>query len=269
MSGPSRKPTYHELLSDLKKFNQEKHFDVFVPSLGKNVKFKPLTVKQQKEIIKSGIDQRVQNLAFVSVLNRIIVDNMVDRNVPLSTIDKGPIMIALRANSLSGDLKLVIDDEDVHIDIKSHVKTFSKHKFPNAQKTFTVSKGPIDLEGGIPTIEEDININKTFVKTFGNTKGDEQDIIITTIGEIFVYELVKYINRVKFVVDGQEQTEVDFKLLSPKQMVELFESLPMSVSQLLIDKVNEFKSFDENFTNVSTPDGDVTIPIDVTLFASE
>ena len=107
---------------------------------------------------------------------------------------------------------------------------------------------------------------KTF---FGGQKGDEQDIVITTIGEIFVYELVKYISKIRFAVEGQDQTEVDFKTLPPKQMVELFETLPMSISQLLINKVNEFKEFESNFTTAMSSDGEVDIPIDVTLFASE
>lgn len=269
MTASAKKPTYHELLSDLKKFNQEKNFDVYVPSIGKNVKFKPLTVKQQKEIIKSGIDQRVQNLSFVTLLNNIITDNLVDKSVTISTIDKSPIMIALRSNSLPGELKLKVKEEDVVIDIKTHVKGFSKHKFPEKNKSFTISKGPIELDGNIPTIDEDTTINKTFKKTFGGQKGDEQDIVITTIGEIFVYELVKYISKIRFAVEGQEQTEVDFKTLSPKQMVELFETLPMSMSQLLIDKVNKFKEFDSNFTSAMGPEGEVDIPIDVTLFASE
>ena len=269
MTGTARKPTYHDLLSDLKKFNQEKNFDVYVPSIGKNVKFKPLTVKQQKELIKSGIDQRVQNLSFVTLLNNIITDNLVDNGATISTIDKSPIMIALRANSLPGELKLTVNDEDVLIDIHTHVKSFSKHKFPEKKKTFTVSKGPIEVDGSIPTIDEDTVINKTFKKTFGGQKGDEQDIVITTIGEIFVYELVKYISKIRFAVEGQDQTEVDFKTLPPKQMVELFETLPMSISQLLINKVNEFKEFDSNFLTVMGPEGEVTIPVDVTLFASE
>ena len=61
-------------ISKLDKLN-DKSLEVFVPSKNKKVKVKPLTLKQQKDLISSVLDGVKGSLNFSQTLNNIIIDN--------------------------------------------------------------------------------------------------------------------------------------------------------------------------------------------------
>ena len=58
------------ILSKLKELNDANLVSVYVPSAKKEMKFRPLSIKQQKDLIKSGLDG---NLSGITLSNVIIL----------------------------------------------------------------------------------------------------------------------------------------------------------------------------------------------------
>ena len=63
------------LLDKLSKINNENTISIFVPSVGKDVKFKSLNIKQQKDLIKTAMDGAASGATLNQELNSIIIDN--------------------------------------------------------------------------------------------------------------------------------------------------------------------------------------------------
>ena len=59
------------ILSKLKELNKKKSLSIFIPTLGKKVKFLPFTLKQQKEILS----KMPQDAGGLLVFNNIFLRN--------------------------------------------------------------------------------------------------------------------------------------------------------------------------------------------------
>ena len=84
MTKPSN--NFKSLLSDINELNSQETQQVFIPSLGRDVPFAPLTVKQQKKVLSSGVDTNIENLTFSNCMNSIITENIKDKNITIYTI---------------------------------------------------------------------------------------------------------------------------------------------------------------------------------------
>ena len=55
------KAGFKEILSSIDDLNRKNLVSVYIPTFNESVMFKPLTVKQQKMILSSGVDMEVEN----------------------------------------------------------------------------------------------------------------------------------------------------------------------------------------------------------------
>jgi len=72
-------------------------FKVYVPSLKKEVVAKPITLKQQKDVISTTVNGVLGALQFTDTLNNVILDNVEGSN--FYSFDRIPIILGLRSNS--------------------------------------------------------------------------------------------------------------------------------------------------------------------------
>ena len=61
------------ILSKLKEINESDLINVHIPSANKNMTFKSISVKQQKDLIKSGMDGALAGITISNVINQIII----------------------------------------------------------------------------------------------------------------------------------------------------------------------------------------------------
>lgn len=267
-TGKSNKAPYKDLLADIQKLNEQDFFKVFVPSAGKSVLFAPLTVKQQKAILSGGVDTKIENLTFTNTLNDIILENCTDKSLRISVLDRTSIILQLRHNTLGDSLIVTDDDGDDHvIDLKQHLKECQQHKFDKKSLNFSVSESGVTIACTVPTLQVDTTFNKNFTKKIKkNTKKDQENIGLTDlIGDIYVYELVKYIDTLTI-----NENVADFRsVLSFQQMIELFEGLPMKVSKVLVDKIKEVREYDNKMVESDQLPDDTSITIDASMFTTE
>ena len=87
-----------DILDILEELNVSSGFDILIPSLKKEIKFKHLSTEQLKGILKTVVDSPIYNSQFITTINRIILENCLDPSVDtkiLTIYDKLFILFCL------------------------------------------------------------------------------------------------------------------------------------------------------------------------------
>jgi len=243
------------ILNKLKEINNSNLISVYVPSAKKELKFTPLSVKQQKDLIKSGMDGTMSGLTISNIINDIILNNCTETHSFLVT-DKFPIILALRKQSFGSNFTLKEDDKEVD---------FNLDDILNKNLVFTYENNVIiPLEGteiqvflNVVSLEDDTKINNNQIDKSRKAKDEE---ISETIGSIFLYEILKFITKLKI---GDE--ELDLTTLPIKDRINVIESIPATLNNKILDYIQKFRKEENDF--ITTKDG--TLPIDARLFTKE
>ena len=254
-------PNYSTLLKDLQELSDSKSITAFVPSLNKEITLKPLNVKQQKSIIRSAIDPALTNITFTNAVNDIIVENS-PADIEFYAVDRPSLLIALRVQALGRVLNITQKDVSYEVDLQPHVDTFNTHTFDTDLLTGVVDSSGIRATLLAPTITIDTRINKSASKTTSKSIKTSADALYS-IGDLFVYELVKYITTLEF-----NGNVIDFTGINIKQGIDAVESLPMALSGKIVAFIEKLKTYEDNFTKIAHIDKKLDIGLDATFFTS-
>jgi len=230
-----------------------KIYEIFVPSLNKKVKFKGLTTKQQKDAVKCALDKNVAGVVFSNLVNSIITENSLEKNSYLLS-DRNYIIACLRVLSLSKTFQTEEGEKDL-----SFITSFST-PVPEILKSREIVEDDITLKLSIPTLEKDTFVNNETRKKLAPLP-DDDNFAKESIGEVFVNELIKYIDV--FSVKSPAVT-INFNDLTFQQKVQLVEKLPLNLNTKLVDYINETKAFEKKYFVLN--DKELDISIDPTLF---
>lgn len=259
----AKNSSYKNILSSISDLQASDTVSVYVPSIGSEVTFNSLTVKQQKQLLQSSVDTEFENLSFLNTLNEIILENCTDKHVKILVTDKALIALQLRSNAMGSELTVTGDNDDKHqVDIDTHVKYVVSNN-PGTTEVVSVEHGPIVIACRIPDLVTDLKYNKQFtkkVKNPNNTKLKVTDVI----GDVYVSELVKFI---KTVTVGEDVIDADDGV-SVSNIVEIFENLPMQVSNKLADSIKDSREIERISLNPPELPEDVSISIDAGLFTT-
>jgi|694.fasta_scaffold52871_2 hypothetical protein len=245
--------TVADILKQLETLSVEESLEIYVPSINKQVKFKRLTLKQQKELLKTSIDENLIKLSFNILMNSIIAENIID---PIDTnsfytIDRTAIAVAIRAKSLDNKYKSPSDKE---IDLNGLVNLYptitldrSKLKTDIADTNFTVSLGA-------PTLNVDKELSTYALNRIKSSPNNDIKVIV---GELVIYELVKFIKHIKI-----QDKEINFNSLTIKERITVAENLPSTVTNKIFDYVKQFRDIEISYAKID----DTVIDIDGNFF---
>ena len=255
----AKKATYKNILSSIGKLKAQEHVEVFIPSTGLSASFSPLTVKQQKDILASGVDANVENLSFMNTMSDIVLDNNVS-GTPCLAVDRSAIALQLRRQAIGNILTIEIDNEKYTVNIDEHISDLKKKSY-SSPEPFTIYHESIQLECAPPDIHLDRRYNKQFTKRV--QKGSKQTLKPTdVIGDVYVSDLVKWIRSITI----GDETVVAEESATISNMVEIFENLPLQVSGKLADGVKEARASEiASLSNKSLPEGE-SISLSASLF---
>lgn len=210
-------------------------------------------MKQQKDLLKSSIDDTLTRLSFTTKFFSIIKENAIDYidASKLLTIDRISIAISLRAAGLSSsygsiDLNNIINQiQNTNID-------------PSILKTIIEAQNlTISLEA--PTLGTDNDVSLTTIAKLKNVP--ERDIK-TQIGELFVHEIVKFIQSLTFKTEAGEQN-VLFTNLSTEDKITITEKLPSTATNKILDFIKSYRTFENKFSTYN----DVVVEVDSSFFS--
>jgi len=240
----------NDILSKLNEINFEDTVNVFIPSLQRTVSFKPLSLQQQKEILKSGISSEIFNLLeFNVIFNAIIDQNSLEKN-NYRLLDKPVIAFALR-NKFTSQL---LESEDKQIDTKIFIDK-KLNVEASAFEDFFIEEGLLKITAQAPNIAIDQIVSKM---QLGKIKKASNIDLTNIIGEMYVFEVLKYIKTIQI---GELQQ--DMSLLTIEDRLKLIEQLPASIITKLNALIAEkFKNPEEEYL---TAEG-VKLTLDARLF---
>lgn len=245
----------NSVISKLQKLNNSNLVKVYVPSAKKVMEFTQLSVKQQKELIKTGLDGAISGVTISNIMSQIILDNSVE-TYDFLTVDKFPIILALRRVSFGETVKVKDDDKETTFnlgDILDNNLNFED----DFVKTLSFKDEELEISLSVPSLKVDIKANDQQISSFKKNKDAE---ISDTVGSLFIFEIAKFVNKVK--VGGEE---MDLTSLQFKDRVSVIESIPAYLSNKILDYIQGFRKTEMDYVTVN---GDV-LPVDARLFAKE
>ena len=250
---------FDKLLNDINRLNEQDQQDVYILTKNKNVPFKPLTLKQQKNIITSTTNES-PTVEFVNVVDQIIKDNCLDFDIELYNCDRALIVLQMRSMAVgpeltlynkSGDEMLVNIDEHMGI-VRESNKSLEKYM------EFTVKNDNIKIQCAIPSIDVDSKINKQF----NTTKNKDQ--LDQIVGDVYVYETLKYIKTIstqQVKLNFHEQTDIE-------SQIKIIESMPVSICSEIVKNIKTIREIETECLRSEALKG-MLIPVDATIFTGE
>jgi hypothetical protein len=245
----------NNILTKLKEINNSNLVSVYVPSAKKTMAFRPLSVKQQKDLIKSGLDGAMAGITISNIINDIVLENSVEKYKFL-VIDKFPIILALRKQAFGEIFVLKEEEKETLYNIDSILSKKLEYSL-DLQTVISLGDADVSVYLDVVTLEDDTKINSVQIE---KTKKNKDEEISETVGSLFVYEILKFISKVKI---GEE--ELDLNTLPIKDRLTVVESIPVTLNNKILEYIQQFRK--EETLYVTTDSG--VLPIDARLFAKE
>jgi hypothetical protein len=246
----------NDILKQLDSLNESSGIDVYVPSLKRSVKFKNLNLKQQKDLLKSSVDETLTKLSFIVNFFNIIQDNIIDKiDVNnLYAFDRSAIAIALRANGLTSEYT----NGDATVNLLDVIKQISTIPVLD---TFTssIEAGDIKIDLEVPHLGYDKDISNL---TINKLKSIQDRDIKALVGELFVYEIIKYIKTVTFNLPTGENV-ILFNTLKIDEKISIMEKIPSTLTNKILQFIKNYRDLESKFTTF----GDISIEIDGSFFS--
>lgn len=230
---------------------KEKEVSIYIPSLKKEFTFDLLTFKQQKDIIGTIADGTLGAVKLQKIINEVIIDN--SKTNTLLTTDKIPVILKLRAASISDSVKI---DGNV-IELQPYIDKFNSFVVPEDK---VITHNGISVIIGVPQLFQENSVINACIDEFGKTKNIQTS---KNIGNLYTYEIIKY---VKSVAIGDDV--IDFRVPTVQNRFKIVENLPISLNKKIVEFIQDIKTQENEFLTIQVGDITKILEIDVSFFDS-
>lgn len=206
----------NDFIAILNTLSEKNSFEVYIPSLGKNILFKPLTTGQQRLFYLCVSDNMLFNTKFVLTTFQIIEENCLEKVYikKFTVLDRISILLALRKNALGSEM--LVEKENVQYTVNFE-SSFEYIKTAVLPENKTIEAKGIKLLLHTPLLIDQYGIEKELRE---NT--NKQTTVDELLKESILNEACKYVDEIIL-----EDVEVDYKSLSYKDRITLIEKLPV------------------------------------------
>ena len=237
---------FNQILTAVKTVADSLHVKITIPSCNKEVIFRPLTTKQQKDLVKSAAEKTLNPITFLNTVNEILTANATTP-VDLLVSDRNYVITILRALTLSK----IYHTKSATYDLSVLQNNRLTSPVPI---TRVVEENDFKIFCKIPSLKVDTQYNNSLLGLAG--KRTDQKDLTETLGDLFIYEAMKYIERV-------ESTSLNINVvldsLSFHQRYQLVEALPAIINNKIVDYITEIKDLD----NILFKIGDQVVDVEI------
>lgn len=224
-------------------------FDLEIPSLNKEFKFRPFLVKEEKILLmaQTTSDPREVLLAIRQVINNCFVDTSHDLDVDsLTTFDIEYLFVKLRAKSVNNIINIVytnpVDGEDYNIEIDLEDVKMVHNPEHNSKIEFSKSTGVI-MKYPSTTLMNSINPEMSEAEIFF-------DLLKYCIDK--VYDKNKVYNVSDYTQEEIDEYIQDLSVPALQKIQKFFETMPKlhyekeyktksgEVSKITLNNINDF-----------------------------
>jgi hypothetical protein len=258
----------NQTLGAIEKTNEQYASGYWVPSLGKDVRFKELSTAQQKKLIKSVVDSQVYHTEFIKTFYHILKESCVDDVSigELTVIDKLMIALGLRISCIGSSIEIKVnvpDPENEEKTISQPVAINLMEVYENAKKVLTeikpetIEDNSFQIVCNVPTIQTEFALESQL-----RPKNEDIDVNTTSelrniIGEAFIDEIVKYVSSVSVKVE-EEFVPVSWEEFSFKDRIRIVETFGSELLSKIVKYIGTIKKETEKIELVHFKIGEQT-----------
>lgn len=251
-------------LDTLNSVAEKNAFEVFIPSLKRNVKFKPVTAKQQKSFYSCVRDDALFETQFIKTTYSIIKENCLEQDITdsFNIIDRVSILLNLRKNILGTAVAVVKDEVLYNLDFTECLERLQSIVVPSGK---VVSSQNVQVEFEVPTIAEQY---KAEIELRGNSSTNALTYN-EAIVELVTSEICKIIKNVSITKDEQ-LLKLDYKNLTFEERVVLTNNLPAEIFIELQKYIKEINTVYDSLLLIKIDENTtVSFAVGPDLFLSE
>jgi len=257
-----------QLLKELEKTNS---FEVYLPSLQRNVSFKQLNTEQLKKILKASIDSPVYKTQFTLTCNNLIKENILDSSVNVNNLnifDKLLFLLKTRIECITPEYTFYLTEEEMSeysLTEESYTVNISDayNRFVSNNPTYNEQKFNInncEIVATLPNILTENKLEQELHENL-NLQINSTDELRNTIGETFVNEITKYIKTLTV-----NQTSVDLNDLSFKERIKIVEQLSAPLINQILKYIESYREIIKSLTTYSINNLEKEIAFNATIF---
>ena len=251
-------------LDTLNAVAEKNAFEVYIPSLKRTVKFKPITAKQQKSFYSCVRDNILFETQFIKTTYEIIKENCLEQDIidSFNIIDRVSILLNLRKNILGTAIAVVKDEVLYNLDFAECLERLQRIETPSNKNITTQD---IQVEFEVPTITEQY---KAEIELRQNSNTDSFTYNEAVV-ELVTSEVCKIIKSVSITKDGQV-LKLYYKNLSFEERITLTNNLPAEIFIELQKYIKEINTAYDSLLLIKV-DENTTVSFDISpdLFLSE
>jgi hypothetical protein len=221
-------------------------YNIFIPSLDKEVLFKQLTTEQLKQLLKTAIIPSVYNTEFILTFNNIIKDNCIDKTIntnDLTIYDKLFILFKTKLECISTDYTFNfttdeienynLDEEYKTVSVLNHFNDFLNERKKFVEEVFQYNNCTIKCN--IPTLDTENKFEQAAHRD-NNYDTITDNNIQAIIGNTFINELTKFITTVSI-----NEEIINFSDTTFTDKVKIVEKLPVALVNNALKYIEEYR----------------------------
>ena len=238
----------NDLLAALKTYTEINAIDVYIPSLKRNVKFKPLTGGQQKSFYNCVSDNVVFRTKFVLLTYEIINENCLEEVVDnLTVLDHTVILLELRKNILGTKVTLGKDTEILTVDFESCLN--------NAKSLTPIQERAVAIRNFEFVLETPRLINQYLAeKELRENNSETTASLNKVVTDVIFTEVAKTIKEIS-LIDGDQKAVFNYSEFTFKEKISLVEALPADILIEVQKFLKEINAEQTALLAVKTTDG--------------
>lgn len=208
---------YSNVLSQLKKINEEAVIICYVPSAKRDVKFKPMTVAQQQQLIKGINSESSDNLRITNCINDTLVANCLEQ-IDIKLIDREIILLGYKLNDAG------ISTEEKN-SISEAIKAIKDSG--TFEDECQISAYGIKVNCTIPSLGRDNIVNSGAIKAIESNKNAKTGSLISTM---YRYQIIKFISSIEV-----SKEEVSFEDVSDlASLLTIIDNIPADLNNAVL-----------------------------------
>lgn len=219
-----------DLVLELQNINNNDITAIKIPSTGKVCKFKSITVKQHKDIIKCAMDGIEGSIRLNSIFNNIIKENSIEP-VSFKLSDRNYILVQLRKANVGPIIK--IDDKEYDLN------ELPLHTTISTDKLNTLSYQNISVTVEVPTLDFESQVIEKCLVEIAKTKNEakQDNDYITTL---LTYEMIKFVNTIKI-----DDTLIELNQYNINERKSILDNIPLKLNNDIIDYIASYKGAEQ------------------------
>ena len=235
---------------------------MYIPSLKRDVKFKPITTKQQQSFYTCLVDNIIYNTRFIITTYNVIKESCTEPDIidSLTIIDRLVILLALRKNTLGSNIIVHKDDVDWAVSFDSSLEYAKTLQIPESKTCITKN---IQVDIHVPLIVDQYGMEKELREKEPVDKNVDYN---NAVEQAILNEACKLIKEI-YVIEGSDPISLNYNALTYTDRLTLIENLP---AEILLELQNYAKTINIITSDLLTIDTDnndtVTIDIAVDFF---